>query len=241
MPVEIERERRDDAVLFVLLQDDRVDSSFLLQPQGDQDAGVDVGRQTPLRTEIERIGQTAFRHFPNVKKEEDGKYHITNVNCYEILQGGRDTMEEIAAMKGILPVVIRASEILNVDAEMRPLWREFLEHLALFPRNDHPDAFFPRGPKEPIRWTLSLKPVWRGSRSGHYYTESLVPSVDFGLCTLESPDRAMMEIANATFESYFPDGIDEKTRIGEFSRLPIAAARLGRSADIRELIPIQLR
>jgi hypothetical protein len=182
-----------------------------------------------------------YRNYPNVRKGEDGKYHIHHANCYEILYGGRDTMEEIAAMRGILPVVIRASEILDVDAEMRPHWRELLDNLAPFPRNDHPDALFPRGPDEPVRWVLSLKPVWRGRRSNHAYTESLVPCVDYGLCTLESEDPEMMRIANATFDSYFPTGIDEETRIGEFSRTPIAAARLGRSADVRELIPIQLR
>ena len=182
-----------------------------------------------------------YRNYPNVKKEPDGKYHINQVNCYEILQGGRDTMEEIAAIRGILPVVIRASEILNVDAEMRPRWREFLDHIAPFPRNDHPDALYPGGPNEPIRWVLSLKPVWREGRSSHSYTESLVPCVDYGLCTLESQDPELIKIANATFESYFPNGIDETTRIREFSRTPIAAARLGRSADIKRLIPIQLR
>ena len=39
-------------------------------------------------------------------------------------------MKEIASMMGIFPVLIQASEILDVDADLRPVWREFLEHLA---------------------------------------------------------------------------------------------------------------
>ena len=62
-----------------------------------------------------------YRNYPNVKKEADGKYHIHHVNSNEPLWGGQDTDEEISSMMAILPVVIRASEILDVDADMRPV------------------------------------------------------------------------------------------------------------------------
>ena len=71
-----------------------------------------------------------YRNYPNIKKGEDGKYHIHHVNSNESVQGGRDPDEEIASIMGILPAVIKASEILGVDAEMRPVWKEFLDNLA---------------------------------------------------------------------------------------------------------------
>jgi hypothetical protein len=70
-----------------------------------------------------------YRNFPNVKKESDGKYHIYNVNDNESVRGGHNTVEEISSMMGIFPAAIRASEILNVDNELRVLWKEFVQNL----------------------------------------------------------------------------------------------------------------
>ncbi len=74
-----------------------------------------------------------YRNYPNIQKGDDGKYHIHHVNSNESVQGGRDPDEEIASIMGILPAVIKASEILGVDAEMRPVWKEFLANLAPLP------------------------------------------------------------------------------------------------------------
>lgn len=57
-----------------------------------------------------------YRNFPNIKKEKDGKYHIYDVNDNEAVWGAHNTVEEISSMMGVFPVVIKASEILNVDA-----------------------------------------------------------------------------------------------------------------------------
>ncbi|MCU0918021.1 MAG: DUF5703 domain-containing protein, partial [Planctomycetes bacterium] len=53
-----------------------------------------------------------YRNYPNLRKGEDGRYHLHHVNSNESVQGGRDPDEEIAGMMGILPVVIKAAEIL---------------------------------------------------------------------------------------------------------------------------------
>ena len=81
-----------------------------------------------------------YRNYPNLKKESDGKYHLYHVNSNESIWGGRDPDEEISSMMGLLPATIRASEILGVDADMRPLWRELLSNLAPLPTSNHPDA-----------------------------------------------------------------------------------------------------
>jgi len=74
-----------------------------------------------------------YRHFPNLKKEADGRYHIHHTNNSESNWGGSDAPYEIACMRLIFPMAIRASEILGVDAELRPIWREIKDNLIPVP------------------------------------------------------------------------------------------------------------
>jgi len=155
-----------------------------------------------------------YRNYPNVKKGRDDKYHIYYVNNNESWQGYRqDTMDEIAAMRGILPVAIRASEILGVDADMRAAWRELLDNLV------------------PLPTTTDLKTnVRRYSSHRPFYTYDLV--------TLETDDPKIVRLAKATF---YPDGLDPKRGIHILDRTPIAAAMLGRSDIIKSWLPNQIR
>src|SRR5262245_27200856 len=72
-----------------------------------------------------------YRQYPNLKKGVDGKYHIHHVNSNESVWGARDTDEDLSALRGLLPAAIRASEILNEDADLRSPWRELLDNLTL--------------------------------------------------------------------------------------------------------------
>lgn len=74
-----------------------------------------------------------YRNFPNFKKESDGKYHIHHVNNLESNWNSSDTRYELAALHIIFPLVVRASEILDVDAEMRPVWKEIYDNLTSTP------------------------------------------------------------------------------------------------------------
>ena len=74
-----------------------------------------------------------YRNFPNLYKAADGKYHIRCVNNLESKWGGSDAPEELSAMYEMLPIAFRASEILGVDAETRPLWKGVLEDLTPIP------------------------------------------------------------------------------------------------------------
>jgi len=178
------------------------------------------------------------RTYPNVKKGQDGKYHIHNVNNHEPLKGGQDAMEEIAGMRGILPIAIKASEILNVDAELRSLWREFLDNLAPYPTNDQPNSPESRDINAPRLWCNALKPILSGTSGRNHHT--IVPCIHFDLCTLETDDPEIVETANSTFESIYPDNVEIK-QVNLLDKTPIAAAMLGRSADVKTLIPAQLR
>jgi hypothetical protein len=74
-----------------------------------------------------------YRNFPNFKKEDDGKYHIHHVNNSEGSWNSSDTRYEVSAMHAIFPMVIRASEILGIDADMRPVWKEIKDNLVAIP------------------------------------------------------------------------------------------------------------
>jgi hypothetical protein len=174
-----------------------------------------------------------YRNFPNVKKESDGKYHIYHVNDNESIWGGHNTVEEISSMMGIFPVAIKASEILNVDADLRATWKEFADHLSPLPVSTGKD----RSGK--ATWIRSLPPMVQGNGDGRPDANTM-PVWFFDLCTLES-DKKMQDIANATYDAYFPSGINEKTPVYVLSKLASAGATLGRAEATRYLIPNQLR
>jgi hypothetical protein len=166
-----------------------------------------------------------YRNYPNVKKEADGKYHIHHVNSNESVQGGQDTDEEIASMTGILPAVIKASEILGVDAEMRAVWKEFLDNLAPLPTAGTPPV-----------WIRALPPIFRGRGDGRPDGNTM-PQWFFDLCTLENDNPETMKIANATMDGYLhgPD-----MRPGVLSKVGVTAAMMGRADAVRYLLPNQL-
>ncbi len=70
-----------------------------------------------------------YRHFPNFQKGEDGKYHILNINNGEGNWGSADSPYETYCLNLIFPLAIRASEILGVDADLRPAWAEIKANL----------------------------------------------------------------------------------------------------------------
>jgi hypothetical protein len=173
-----------------------------------------------------------YRNFPNVKKEADGRYHIDHVNSNESVQGARDTDEGIASMMGIFPVLIKASKILDVDADLRPVWQEFLANLAPLPRSDGPEAApSQRGTNAPPIWIRGYPPVARGTTSGRPDGNTM-PEWFFDLCTLESDD-ATFKIGNETL------GTTGGRRVGVLSKIPLAAAIMGRADAVRTLVPMQ--
>ena len=177
-----------------------------------------------------------YRNYPNVKKEADGKYHIHDVNGHEPIWAAQDTLEEVAGIRGILPLVIRASEILGIDENMRPLWQEFLENLAPLPTSDLPAAAGLVKPEEPKRWISGLPPVKRGNLAA----PNLVPANYYDLVTIETEDLDLVKVANATYDATYPHGVDEKTAINVLNRNGTAAAHLGRAEDLKHMLPNQL-
>ncbi len=176
-----------------------------------------------------------YRNYPNVRKGDDGKYHIYRVNNHEPVWDGQDTLEEMSGMHGIIPVAIRASEILDVDADLRAAWRDFLDQLAPIPTAELPEKMLPPGSPTKRCWlAFTGTPVFGG---GGEYPTGLLPIVFYDLCTLES-DPVEISLGQVAFHrSYKPD----KDRVlTSLDWLPIAAAKLGRDDAIELLLPAQL-
>jgi hypothetical protein len=173
-----------------------------------------------------------YRNFPNLTKEKDGKVHIHHVNSNEGVWGARDTDEDLSALRGLLPAVIQASEILQVDEALRAKWRDLLDNLTSFATSDDPDAIKPADYTGPRVWVRGRKPVVGGTGRGMLPDGNSLPQWFFDLCNPDSPD---LDIANATLTPM----LNRDPWL--LSKVPMAAATLGRSEAIRYLLPNQLR
>jgi len=171
-----------------------------------------------------------YRNHPNVQKGADGKYHIHLANSNESVYGARDTDEDVSAMRGVFGALLRASRILNADADLQPVWREFLDNLATLPTSDDDEALKPDNYTGPRVFVRGLKPAIKPG--------GLLP--DGNSMPMWLFDQANGPTADATFDAYYRSGIGPQTNVGVLSKLPIAAATLGRADAVRYLIPAQI-
>ena len=82
-----------------------------------------------------------YRTYPETKLESDGKYHINNASWAETYSDGvRDGINDLASVRGIFPVAIKAAKLLNVDADLALQWQDMLDKLAPYPNNSTPNA-----------------------------------------------------------------------------------------------------
>jgi hypothetical protein len=162
-----------------------------------------------------------------VKKGDDGVYHVPRTNVHEDFWGVDDSIMDLAAIRGIVPLAIRAAEILQTDADLRTQWKELLDHLAPYPMGSHPRA-------KALTGGALADDVWAaghlGDVDGHQNPEDvwLNPVFPFEHWTLQSRDaesdrivRKLVQLA-PRFRSVL-DGESVNTAI----RTPIAAVRAG--------------
>ena len=162
-----------------------------------------------------------YRNFPNLWKEEDGKYHIHHTNSNEPAWGVRDSDEDMAAMHGIIPCAIRASETLNVEPELRARWKEFLANLAPIPTSDTPDALKPENYDGPHVWLKGTRPA--AKVGGMLPDGNTLPQWNFDLATVNCEDRELMKSADNTLDAFFRRGVSSDwrncdSRSGEISK-----------------------
>ncbi|MDR2039471.1 MAG: DUF5703 domain-containing protein [Bacteroidales bacterium] len=205
---------------------------YWMQYEYSQDKEWLAGQAYPMLKGVAEF----YRNFPNLKKEQDGKYHIRHINDNESVWDGHNTVEEISSMMGIFPVAIKAAEILNVDADLRKKWNEILSNLSpLTLSSDYPNS-----DGKPVTFVRSLSPVLQGPAE-RIPDSNTMPVWYFDLCTLESTDKKMMETANNTYDAYFSQGIKQDSRVYVLSKLPVTGTQLGRKDATRYLIPNQIQ
>jgi hypothetical protein len=181
-----------------------------------------------------------YRHFPNLRKEADGKYHIHHVNSNESVMGAHDTDEDLSAMRGIFAVAVRASELLGLDAAPRAGWQEVLANLAPLPTSNHPEALRPADYTGAPVFVRGLKPTANGD-TGFTPDGNSLPMWFFDLVNPDAPDKELLAAANATFDRTFRAGIGPTTPVGVLSKWAIAGTALGRVEATRVLVPNQIR
>jgi len=187
-----------------------------------------------------RAAAEFYRNHPNVQKEADGKFHIRYANSNESVWGARDTDEDLSAMRGAFAALLRASEVLEVEADMRPVWAGFLRDLAELSTTNDPDALKPAAYKGPEVFTRGRRPAVKAG-AGVLPDANSLPQWFFDLCNAGAQRAETLTIANRTFDSYFAKAIDATTPVSVLSKLPIAGATLGRPEAVRYLIPNQIR
>jgi hypothetical protein len=175
-----------------------------------------------------------YRNFPNVKRGDDGRWHIHHANSNESVYGARDTDEDISAMRGVTAVALRAAQILGVDADLQAKWREFLDHLAPLPTSDDPEALKPDNYSGPRVFVRGLKPAIKPG--GFTPDGNSLPMWTFDLVN-RGPNR---EVAMATFNAALRNGVGPQTTVSVLSKMAIAAAQLGRADAVRYMIPAQI-
>jgi hypothetical protein len=181
-----------------------------------------------------------YRHFPHLRKEADGKYHIRHVNSNESVMGAHDTDEDLSAMRGIFAVAIRASELLDRDVPLRSQWKAMLSNLAPLPTSAHPDALRAADYTGAPVFVRGLKPT-ANNNTGFTPDGNSLPMWFFDLVNLESPDTQLLAAANATFDWIYRAGIGPTTSVGVLSKWAIAGTTLGRAEATRFLVPNQMR
>jgi hypothetical protein len=184
-----------------------------------------------------------YRNHPNLRKDEDGRYHMHSSNSGEPVFGVRDSFEDMVAMRGVTGAVLRAAQILNTDQQMRQTWRELLEHLAPLPTSSDPDALHPHDYRGPRIFVNGLKPAVKADRTATGWMPDInsLPIWFFDLCNVETLDPEALALAQATFDQLLRNGLDEKTPVGTLSMLAVAAASLGRADAVEILLPRQMR
>jgi hypothetical protein len=108
---------------------------------------------------------------------------------------------------------------------MRPVWKEFLANLAPLPTGGNPPV-----------WIRALPPIFRGTGTGRPDGNTM-PQWFFDLGTLENNNPETMKIADATLDGYLRG---PNMRPGVLSKVPVAAAMMGRAEAVRYLLPNQL-
>ena len=179
-----------------------------------------------------------YRHL--VKKGDDGLYHLEDTNVMESFMLVKDSLKDLAAIRGTVPPAILAAGILGVDPDLSSHWQEMLDNLAPFPMGHEPES-------QALNWGTLADDVWSAGHLG-------VVNRDDGRFPYEDVWSHPIETFEAwTVETDDPDtdGIVERLIdlcpnhlkimsgrhwMPSLVRTPIAFALAGRGEELPELL-----
>ena len=121
-----------------------------------------------------------------LQQDAQGVYFMYPSSGHETFHNKLNATTDLAALRWLFPTLIRASEILGVDADLRPVdlrqvWQEHLDHLAPYGQDPTTQAITP----------YYLKPDEKLAARENAENPELFPIGVFPLITLGSPDLAL--------------------------------------------------
>ena len=181
-----------------------------------------------------------YCHLPFLQEGEDGMLHFYHVNNHEQTWDGTDTLSELSAVHGILPIAARAAEILETDHELQKEWKEMDRKIVPIRTNEDPGALTPRQADEKVMWCCGTEPA-RMSKPGFYH--NLDPVNIYHLLTLETPQGRLREIGENTYERCLKEhGFGTKdANVGELEPFVISPSKMEDKKAVECFVPMILR
>ncbi|MBW8705355.1 hypothetical protein MBT84_37715 [Streptomyces sp. MBT84] len=101
-----------------------------------------------------------------------GKYYVASSHAHETYWNVPNAITDLAAVRTLFPLTIRASESLGLDAELRPQWQRILDNLIAYPSTA--DVYLPHTP--PLAQTrngenVAAEIIWPYARTGIGYPD----------------------------------------------------------------------
>ncbi len=177
-----------------------------------------------------------YRTFPNLKLDSDGKYHIYRTSLHEHIMGGKDIIDDLAFIRGVLQAAKKASEILNVDPDLGPLWQNIVDKLTPYPVSGQSDTIGSLSSAN-TTWGQARTPAAqvRADALGGAESPRLRMLENYNVLTLETKDQGLDDnewvIANNSFEAHpaYASNISSGNYGYAGGRYLLDAAMLGRS------------
>ena len=187
-----------------------------------------------LRTHAYPLLRGAAEFYRNLaKRGGDGRYHIFGTNQHEAFWGVNDGQLDLAAIRGTLPLAVRAAEMLNLDSDLRARWQELLENLTPYTMGSDPES-------KALEGGVLAEDVWSvghlGEVQGRHHVIGTAlewPVFPFEDWTLETRDAETDRIVHKIAELN-PTRIEIREG-GEFNtavRTPISGARMGLGEEL---------
>ncbi|HJC25273.1 MAG TPA: hypothetical protein H9761_16485 [Candidatus Eisenbergiella merdavium] len=180
-----------------------------------------------------------FMNFPLTRKGEDGKYHIYQTCTGEAYFGCTDGMENVAGMRAMVSVLLKAARILGADREQWEKWERFAEEMAPLPTTDmEGDTSMPEE-GDPVMWSNGREPILNKD----HHAPSLYPCDHFDLsswATMDTDPRTWQISMDTLKHRIRKSGVVSRYTVSEMSGCARMYAAHGFAEEFKEIANAQL-